>query len=79
MNIDHHGSTEFLNFSDALHHLRWGEKIARRVWTDGKCVEVRYDEEETHLYISGGYRLDRMKLAGFEVLAEDWFVLCKGN
>lgn len=78
MNIDQSqpkSATEFLNFSDALHHLRWGERIARRTWNNGRYVEAKYDgttalrvkdRDGSHI---AGY------LFGTDLMAEDWYVL----
>ena len=67
------GSTNFLNFSDALHHLRWGEKIARRAWS-GSYVEVEYYEKETTLYIEDMYGRS-YRISGEDIMAEDWYVV----
>lgn len=74
MNIDLNtkcGSTEFLNFSDALNHLRWGEKIARRGWRKKKYAKAVYGgTSPTHLTIVNGFGL-----SGADIMAEDWYVL----
>lgn len=74
MNIDQNtkcGSTEFLNFSDALNHLRWGEKIARRGWIKNKYAKAVYGgTQPTQLTIRGGFNL-----SGLDIMAEDWYVL----
>ena len=78
MNIDQNqqnGSTEFLNFSDALNHLRWGEKIARRKWK-GTYIKVVYGATFTsfRLYDYHGYGI-RNSLVGEDIMAEDWYVV----
>ncbi len=75
MNIDQTGSTDFLNFSEALHHLRWGDKIARRIWSTGQYVQATYTMGDTALRVVGGPRFERGKLTGTEIMAEDWYVV----
>ena len=81
MNIDQKqkqqtGSTEFLNFSDALHHLRWGEKIARRCWGTGPYVYAEYiNGEENRLKYVGPNGPTNNWLHGVDIMAEDWYVI----
>jgi len=73
MNIDqsnNNGSTEFLNFSEALNHLRWGEKIARRSWRSNKYAEAVYRNSETTLRVIEG-----LGPTNVDIMAEDWYVL----
>jgi hypothetical protein len=69
------GSTQFLNFSDALHYLRWGERIARRSWPQGKSVVVDYRTEATFLVETTQSCNVLRYLTGTDILAEDWYVL----
>lgn len=75
MNTDQNkGSTEFLNFSDALHHLRWGERIARREWKGEMHLWLDYSSHRILLYIEG--RVPLIWSSNSEcVLAEDWYVV----
>jgi hypothetical protein len=70
-------TTEFLNFSDALHHLRWGERVARRVWSSGHYVEVLYTNVESpRLLIKNRLaQTTMMHIGGHDLMAEDWYVL----
>lgn len=76
MNIalnNNNGTTEFLNFSDALNHLRWGERIARRLWNGEMYLRLDYNKHRIILYIE-----DRVPITwsgGADLLAEDWYVL----
>lgn len=71
------GTSEFLNFSDALHHLRWGRKIARRSWPAGSFLKAIYNTGAT--YIIRGDSIGRISgptsVSGEEIMAEDWFVV----
>jgi hypothetical protein len=76
MNTDQNkGTTQFLNFSDALNHLRWGERIARREWKGEMYLWLDYSPERHHilLYIEGRVPITWSGNAG--ILAEDWYVL----
>lgn len=68
------GSTEFLNFSDALHHLRWGEKVARRSWPEDTWLEIVYGHNETRLWKIEGLGTNRW-VHGIDLIAEDWYVV----
>lgn len=77
MNIDlslSKGTTEFLNFSDALHHLRWGERIARRSWEKMYVVVTYYDLNPSIKVVSND-GLIGTSLSGRDIMAEDWYVL----
>lgn len=69
-------NTEFLNFSDALHHARWGEKLARRVW-HGEYYVVVYGNGSPYLEKRNGWNDRPMStnVGGTDLMAEDWYVL----
>ena len=79
MNTDQsntNGSTQFLNFSDALNHLRWGEKIARRQWRSGSYLKAAYGGRRTGIEKRDSYGdLLTRNVSGIDVMAGDWFVL----
>ena len=77
MNIDPNGSTEFLNFSDALNHIRWGEKIARRRWANDIYVVVIYKKHGAPTLVKQSQiaGLISSSIHGSDLLAEDWYVL----
>jgi hypothetical protein len=81
MNIDlnnNNGSSEFLNFSEALNHLRWGERIARRTWREGKYIFMEYrNDHAPAVRIKTGYTTTHSTWAPCQetILAEDWYVL----
>jgi hypothetical protein len=80
MNTDQNikcGSTEFLNFSDALHHLRWGDKIARRAWKGEMYLHIDYIKRRIIVYIDG--RVPTVWSGNEGILAEDWYVLSKNQ
>jgi hypothetical protein len=74
MNIDlnnNNGSTEFLNFSEGLNHLRWGDRVARRGWQEGRYIQLRYPDM-TILHFSG---FGAWQTSQKDILAEDWYVV----
>ena len=79
MNTDQNtkcGSTEFLNFSDALNHLRWGDRIARRNWAKGEYVRALYESGPVSLRrYAGRFGGSQRSLIGSDIMAEDWYVL----
>ena len=79
MNTGQHtdkGSTQFLNFSDALNHLRWGDCIARRSWPKGQTVVVDYRISPATIRVEGtGRGIAEHFLSGSNLLAEDWYVV----
>jgi hypothetical protein len=75
-NQNNAGSTQFLNFSDALNHLRWGDRIARRNWRKGQSVVVDYRHPDATIRVENkGYGYTDNYLSGADILAEDWYVL----
>jgi hypothetical protein len=75
MNTDlnsNNGSSNFLNFSDALNHLRWGDRIARRGWK-GHIILNYTDRPAPFLACTGGWM--PWSPTSAEILAEDWYVL----
>ena len=68
------GTTEFLNFSDALNYLRWGERIARRSWVR-KYVVADYSGQTAGLIVRYNGANIRTTLSGTDLMAEDWYVL----
>ena len=89
MNIDqsnNNGSTEFLNFSEALNHLRWGDRIARRGWNGkGMCIQIQYPDvhskmKRPYIYMTPVDSICVPWVASqTDLLAEDWFVLSENN
>jgi hypothetical protein len=82
MNIDlnnNNGSTEFLNFSEALNHLRWGDCIARRSWPEGDCAMASYHSTPTGLVVVRRRGSMQANMEGEDIMAEDWFVLSENN
>jgi hypothetical protein len=77
MNIDqsNNASTEFLNFSEALHHLRWGDKIARRKWTRNRHVQAQYGQDITGIAVITPGFTTHYRLGGSDIMAEDWYVV----
>jgi len=64
-------SSNFLNFSEALYALRWGDKIARRSWDfDGQYLSLDYSAH-TIRWQTG----DRWLPMSNELFAEDWYVV----
>ena len=81
MNLDqknNNGSTEFLNFSDALNYLRWGERIARRTWKPDSYLKANYTggRSRIELFVK---RISSWPVEWRDncedLLAEDWYVL----
>jgi hypothetical protein len=71
------GTTEFLNFSAALNHLRWGDKIARRVWQPGIYLKVDYHGRAAPRIMVHDPAMVPGVWAGPSgaILAEDWYVV----
>jgi len=70
------GTSNFLNFSDALNHLRWGDRIARRSWRKGQSAVVDYRNGDATIRVEGtGHGSVANFLSGVDILAEDWYVL----
>ena len=75
-NQNNTGSTQFLNFSDALNHLRWGDRIARRSWRKGQSAVVDYRDPDATIRVEGtGHGSEANFHSGADILAEDWYVL----
>lgn len=68
------GTTEFLNFSDALHYLRWGERVSRRAWKGTKTIRVKYGQKP-RLISSTRYSDSLWVPDSACLLAEDWYVV----
>jgi hypothetical protein len=69
-------TTEFLNFSDALHHLRWGSKIARRSWPTGSYIHLNYDFRTVYAYPADSNCGPVLwHTAPSDIVAEDWYVV----
>jgi len=79
MNIapSNNGSTEFLNFSDALHHLRWGNNISRREWKGGAELVMNYNGEVPDFVVVYNHSPRGMdiSLESRDIMAEDWYVV----
>jgi hypothetical protein len=84
MNTDlnnNNGSSNFLNFSDALNHLRWGERLARRGWSGRANIKINYVPESASAKPriertrSGDRYSERWYPTQTDILAEDWYVL----
>jgi len=80
------GSTEFLNFSEALNHLRWGERVSRRGWNEkNQFIKLQYPDEHSkmrhpYIYIAPVNRvLVPWTPTQTDLLAEDWYVLSEVN
>lgn len=72
--LSNNGSTNFLNFSDALNHLRWGERVARRTWKHAN-LKLHYPEMNI-LAHNREYDINlQWTPTQSEILAEDWYVL----
>lgn len=84
--LNNNGSTEFLNFSDALNHLRRDDRITRRGWNGkGMHIAIQYPDPNSkmkrpYIYM---YPIDGMLVpwvaSQTDLLAEDWFVLSENN
>ena len=74
-------STNFLNFAQAMEHLRWGEKIARRPWQTGSHIQIDYNVTPPVVprivlrVPNDGVVIEDFALPSRHVLAEDWFVV----
>lgn len=67
-------SSNFLNFSEALYALRWGDKIARRSWGfDGQYLSLDYDAETIRWHMGSLYHC--WTATPDQILAEDWYVV----
>ena len=77
LNNPNTGSTEFLNFSEALNHLRWGEKVARRSWDTGSYLRVNYrrDRSRIEVTVAAIRRTIEWNNNCEALLAEDWYVV----
>lgn len=79
MNSEHNPNqtTQFLNFSDALNHLRWGERIARRTWKTGSYLKINYTPPRSRieLCVADVGRSMEWYNNCEALLAEDWYVL----
>lgn len=71
------GTSNFLNFSEALNHLRWGERVARRKWREGQFIQVDYTSEpKAHIFYHDEFgNEDDWEPSDRMILAEDWYVL----
>jgi hypothetical protein len=70
------GTSNFLNFSDALNHLRWGERIARRKWLPGEYIQMDYNGDRTTIFFHDEYCADDdWEPSPRMILAEDWYVV----
>lgn len=71
-------STQFLNFAEAMNHLRWGEKLARRNWQPGSHIQIDYEAQPPCLVLRVAH-IDmvrtRCELPSHHLLAEDWYVV----
>lgn len=76
MNSEQTRSTQYLNFSDALHHLRWGERVARRTWSPGYYIKVAYHRSSTRIMHHSPYAApEGWRVPSTQLMAEDWYVL----
>jgi len=72
------GSRQFLNFSEALNHLRWGERIARRSWNKDRYIQIQYrpTDNDNRIICYPDYCVPSLwNCTVPEILAEDWYVL----
>ena len=69
------GSRQFLNFSEALYHLRWGERVSRRTW-GGYWLKMDYSQDPPRILY---YPRDAVPVVWAcgqsHIIAEDWYVL----
>lgn len=70
------GTSNFLNFSDALNHLRWGERVARRTWIPGEYIMIDYHEQPPYIVFYNEWgNVDEWWPSARMILAEDWYVV----
>jgi len=70
------GTSNFLNFSDALNHLRWGERVARRKWQEEEFIQIDYNVSPACLFFHDEWgNEDDWNPSERMILAEDWYVL----
>ena len=80
--LNNNGSTEFLNFSEALNYLRWGDRVARRGWNDKNMhIAVQYPDQNSKMGRPYIYMVpvDSVPIpwvaSQADILAEDWYAL----
>jgi hypothetical protein len=76
MTTAQNGTSEFLNFSDALNHLRWGERLARRQWRQGEWIQIDYNTTPTTIFFHDRFENeDDWCPSPRMLIAEDWYVV----
>ncbi len=71
------GSSNCLNFSDALTHLRWGDRVARRIWKDGIYLHTVYRNDGSAFVEMAHPQQGAINtmISGTHIMAEDRYVI----